>query len=94
MHKISENSLSYVLLFLLGLIWGSSFLFIKFTVISLEPITAVLLRMTVAASCLFVYLKIQKIILPLEKKDITKNHWKMVLSWNGILIWKDFIPSF
>ena len=67
MHKISENSLSYVLLFLLGLIWGSSFLFIKFTVVSLEPITAVLLRMTVAASCLFVYLKIQKIILPLEK---------------------------
>ena len=61
MHQINKNSLSYVLLFLLGLIWGSSFLFIKFTVISLEPITAVLLRMTIAASCLFVYLKIQKI---------------------------------
>ena len=81
MHKISENSLSYALLFLLGLIWGSSFLFIKFTVISLEPITAVLLRMTVAASCLFVYLKIQKIILPLEKKDIT-NYFAIAILGN------------
>ena len=81
MHKISENSLSYVLLFFLGLIWGSSFLFIKFTVISLEPITAVLLRMTVAASCLFVYLKIQKIILPLEKKDIT-NYFAIAILGN------------
>ena len=81
MHKISKNSLSYVLLFLLGLIWGSSFLFIKFTVISLEPITAVLLRMTVAASCLFVYLKIQKIILPLEKKDIT-NYFAIAILGN------------
>mgnify|MGYP000492318757 FL=1 len=81
MHQISKNSLSYVLLFLLGLIWGSSFLFIKFTVISLEPITAVLLRMTVAASCLFVYLKIQKIILPLEKKDIT-NYFAIAILGN------------
>ena len=81
MHQISKNSLSYVLLFLLGLIWGSSFLFIKFTVISLEPITAVLLRMTIAASCLFVYLKIQKIILPLEKKDIT-NYFAIAILGN------------
>ena len=81
MHKISENSLSYVLLFFLGLIWGSSFLFIKFTVISLEPITAVLLRMTIAASCLFVYFKIQKIILPLEKKDII-NYFAIAILGN------------
>jgi len=58
------------LLFFLGLIWGSSFLFIKFTVLSLKPLTAVLLRIMVASLCLFVYLKIKKKNLPLEKNDI------------------------
>lgn len=58
------------MLFFLGLIWGSSFLFIKFTVLSLKPLTAVLLRMMVASLCLFVYLKIKKKNLPLEKNDI------------------------
>ena len=58
------------MLFFLGLIWGSSFLFIKFTVLSLNPLTAVLLRMMVASLCLFVYLKIKKKNLPLEKNDI------------------------
>ena len=70
MFQINKNTLSFVLLFLLGLIWGSSFLFIKFTVLSLKPLTAVLLRMVVAALCLFIYLKIKNIILPLKKKDI------------------------
>ena len=70
MFQINKNTLSFVLLFLLGLIWGSSFLFIKFTVLSLKPLTAVLLRMAVAALCLFIYLKIKKKNLPLEKKDI------------------------
>ena len=60
MFKINKNVLSFVLLFLLGLIWGSSFLFIKFTVLSIKPLTAVLLRMAVAALCLFIYLKIKK----------------------------------
>ena len=58
------------MLFFLGLIWGSSFLFIKFTVLSLKPLTAVLLRIMVASLCLFVYLKIKKKNLPLEKNDI------------------------
>ena len=37
--------------------------------------------MTIAASCLFVYLKIQKIILPLEKKDIT-NYFAIAILGN------------
>jgi len=69
MSQINKNFLSFGLLFLLGLIWGSSFLFIKFTVLSLKPLTAVFLRMLVAALCLFIYLKIKKIILPIKKKD-------------------------
>ena len=69
MPQINKNLLSFVLLFLLGLIWGSSFLFIKYTVLSLKPLTAVFLRMTVATLCLFIYLKIKKIILPIKKKD-------------------------
>ena len=70
MPQINKNLLSFVLLFLLGLIWGSSFLFIKYTVLSLKPLTAVFLRMTVATLCLFIYLKIKKIILPIKKKDL------------------------
>ena len=70
MQQINKNSLSFILLFLLGLIWGSSFLFIKFAVISLAPLTVVFLRMAVASLCLFIYLKIQKKILPLKKNDV------------------------
>ena len=69
MSQINKNRLSFGLLFLLGLIWGSSFLIIKFTVLSLKPLTAVFLRMAVATLCLFIYLKIKKIILPIKKKD-------------------------
>ena len=68
MLQINKNSLSFILLFLLGIIWGSSFLFIKFTVYSLQPLTAVLLRMAVASLCLLLYLKINKIVLPLKKR--------------------------
>lgn len=78
MEKINNN-LSIFLLFILGLIWGSSFLFIKFTVISLHPITAVLLRMSVATLCLFIYLKIKKISLPLKKKNIINYFYLAVL---------------
>ena len=86
MFQISKNTLGFVLLFLLGLIWGSSFLFIKFTVLSLKPLTAVLLRMAVAVLCLFIYLKIKKIILPLKKKD--------VINYCAIAIFGNVLPFF
>ena len=86
MFQISKNTLGFALLFLLGLIWGSSFLFIKFTILSLKPLTAVLLRMAVAALCLFIYLKIKKIILPLKKKD--------VINYFVIAIFGNVLPFF
>ena len=81
MFRINKNTLIFVLLFLLGLIWGSSFLFIKYTIFSLKPLTAVFLRMAVAALCLFIYLKIKNIILPLEKKDIV-NYFAIAVLGN------------
>tara|TARA_Y100000590_G_scaffold168640_1_gene192890 strand:+ start:549 stop:1439 length:891 start_codon:yes stop_codon:yes gene_type:complete len=81
MLQINKNSLSFVLLFLLGLIWGSSFLFIKFTVLSLKPFSAVLLRMGVATLCLFIYLKIKKITLPKKRSDII-NYFSIAVLGN------------
>ena len=69
------------MLFLLGLIWGSSFLFIKYTVLSLQPLTAVFLRMLVATACLFIYLKINKINLPKKTTDIT-NYFVIAILGN------------
>ena len=82
MFQINKNTLVFVLLFLLGLIWGSSFLFIKFTVLSLKPLTAVFLRMIVATLCLFIYLKIKKIILPIKKKDFI-NYFTIAVLGNA-----------
>ncbi len=81
MSQINKNTLAFLLLFFLGLIWGSSFLFIKFTVISMKPLTAVLLRMSVASLCLFIFLKIKKINLPLKKKDFL-NYFVIAISGN------------
>ena len=86
MFQINKNTLVFILLFLLGLIWGSSFLFIKYTIFSLKPLTAVLLRMVVAALCLFIYLKIKNIILPLEKKDI--------INYFAIAVFGNVLPFF
>ena len=86
MFQINKNALSFVLLFFLGLIWGSSFLFIKFTVLSLKPLTTVFLRMAVASLCLFIYLKIKNVILPLEKKDI--------INYFAIAVFGNVLPFF
>ena len=83
MLQINKNSLSFVFLFLLGVIWGSSFLFIKFTVLSLKPLTAVFFRMFVASLCLFIYFKITKKILPLKKKDLI-NYVVIALLGNAL----------
>ena len=73
MKKLNKQTLSLVLLLVLGLIWGSSFIFIKYTIYTIPPISAVLLRMFVAAICLFVYIKVSKIELPYDKEAV-KNY--------------------
>ena len=70
MKKLSTSNLSLILLFILGLIWGSSFIFIKYSIYTITPITAVLLRIFVAALCLFIYFKYSKNFLPFTRKDI------------------------
>ena len=81
MSQINKNTLSFLLLFFLGLIWGSSFLFIKFTVLSMKPLTAVLLRMSVASLCLFLFLRVKKFSLPLKKKNFF-NYLFIAISGN------------
>lgn len=76
-----KNSLNFILLFSLGLIWGSSFLFIKFAVYTIPPITAVLIRIIVASICLYLYLILTKKKLPLSKIDI-KNYTFLAIFGN------------
>ena len=81
MFQINKHALSFILLFSLGVIWGSSFLFIKYTVLSLKPMTAVFLRMLVATLCLFFYLKIKKIVLPWKKNSVV-NYFAIAIFGN------------
>ena len=71
MKQFSKINLSLFFLFTLGLIWGSSFIFIKYSIYTITPITAVLLRMFVAALSLFIYFKYSRKILPFTRKDIS-----------------------
>ena len=81
MKQLSTSNLSLILLFILGLIWGSSFIFIKYSIYTITPITAVLLRIFVAALCLFIYFKYSKKFLPFTRKDI-KNYLTIAILGN------------
>ena len=83
MKKLNKQTLSLVLLLVLGLIWGSSFIFIKYTIYTIPPISAVLLRMFVAAICLFVYIKVSKIELPYDKEAV-KNYLVIAILGNAL----------
>lgn len=70
MGQINKNNLSLILLLVLGLIWGSSFIFIKFSIDTIRPITAVLFRMFVATICLVFYLTYIKKKIPFKNLNI------------------------
>ena len=83
MNKFRKENLSLILLLILGIIWGSSFLFIKLSVLSIPPVSSVLLRMSVASFCLFVFFLITKNVLPLDQKNI-KDYLIIALLGNVI----------
>ena len=70
MEQIKKKNLSLILLLILGLIWGSSFLFIKLSVDTISPITAVLLRMSVATICIIFYLIYIKKKIPFKNLNV------------------------
>ena len=81
MISINKIFLSFILLFSLGFIWGSSFIFIKFVVNTITPITAVLIRMAVASMCLYLYLILTQKKLPMYTIDI-KNYTILAIFGN------------
>ena len=62
----------YLLLFVLALIWSTSFLLIKIGVTDIPPITLTAARMVVAAAVLVAYLAVTKTALPLNRRA-----WRM-----------------
>ncbi len=60
----------WILLILLSLVWGSSFLFIEISLTALQPFTIVALRLIIAAAALQLYIRIRGIRLPLTAQTI------------------------
>lgn len=73
------------LLFLLALLWGSSYLFIKVAVIEIPPMTLIALRVTGAAAFLLVVMRLRGERLPRDGRT-----WRMLLVqavFNSIGAW-------
>lgn len=49
---MKANTIEYLLLAVLALLWGSSYLFIKLAVSEIPPITLIAIRVSIAAICL------------------------------------------
>lgn len=62
------NGREWAILLFLGLIWGSSFLFIKVAVLDVPPLTFVWLRVMIAAAALWLFLRIRGIAASLPRE--------------------------
>lgn len=87
MAKIENPNLvvEFILLGLLALLWGSSYLFIKVAVAEIPPITLIAFRVSVATIFLFIVLSWRKEQLPRDSKT-----WRMLLIqsfFNSIGAW-------
>lgn len=69
---LDQNLKNFLLILLLAALWGPSFLFIKIAIEFFPPITLTAIRVGIAATMLFVILKIRKAPLPKLSK-IWKN---------------------
>ena len=59
--KINQNPISWILLSILGVVWGSSFLSIKYAIIAFEPIQISSLRIIIGFFIVFLFSLIFKI---------------------------------
>ena len=74
----------WALLFLLGLIWGGSFLFARVAVLEVPPLTLVFLRVAIAAIALNAYL--------VFKSSGAEHSWSLWTSFAGMGILNNIIP--
>jgi drug/metabolite transporter (DMT)-like permease len=85
MHEQPAMSLfEWSLLLLLSLLWGGSFFFSKVALLELPPLTVVLVRVSFAASALFVYLRVIGTKIP--------NARAIWLAFVGMGLLNNFIP--
>ncbi|OHD28313.1 MAG: hypothetical protein A2086_16540 [Spirochaetes bacterium GWD1_27_9] len=69
--KVKTNKiLSYVLIIFAVVIWGFSFLSIKVSLVALPPMTLALVRFVIASFVLFLFLRIKKVKLQFQFKDL------------------------
>ncbi|MEO6433946.1 MAG: DMT family transporter [Sphingomicrobium sp.] len=68
------NRADWLILVSLALIWGGAFFFIHVVVHSLPPLTYVWLRLTIAASGLFLFLRLRG-----ERLDLPRQFWSSIL---------------
>jgi len=64
MNETSPKSREYVLLGVLALLWGSSYLFIKIAIEEIPPLTLVAVRVLIGASLLWVVMRVSSHELP------------------------------
>ena len=72
------------LLLLLSLLWGGAFFFVGVAVPEVPPLTIVLCRVGLAAIALFVYLKIKKVRIPVDRN--------VLIAFAGMGILNNLIP--
>ena len=86
-RRVRRQLLPYAALFVLGLIWGSSFLFIKIAVVDLGPRALVFGRSSAAAAALAVFFAVR------ARSPLTAAHRQRLPSYlamallNGVIPW-------
>ena len=65
----SGRTISFLLLFLLAGLWGSTYMFIKIAVETITPITMVAARVTISAVVMLVYMRVIGTRLPKDAKS-------------------------
>ncbi|MEM9062917.1 MAG: EamA family transporter [Pseudomonadota bacterium] len=85
MNSTPNKMPEYLLLALLALLWGSSYLFLKVALTGIPPVTLIAVRVTIAAVFLMVVLRLRSEHLPRDRRD-----WRMLLVqsfFNAIGAW-------